>query len=258
MLGEHMKLVTIVKLQWLLTWRSPDQLIGVVVLPLSTIIAGAIIDSNGRADLLYYSLVAISLMTIIQTGFMTAAELMVNDRVSGVLESMIVTTSSYLTILAVRVLIVTAVGMLGCSISWLILVVSFDVILVPYHPWVALITLIATTLATAWASFFLAALICRARSARAVQNSLAAPVFLLAGVLVPVGFLSPWLELPGRVLYVFWAAELLRDSFIASEPRDVVLRLYMLFTTGFMWAILGIVLLRRMLSRLRRDGALHG
>jgi ABC-2 type transport system permease protein len=251
-----MKVLSIAKFQWLMIWRSPEQLASVLLIPLSTFIAAAIIDHGGRPDLLYYSLVAMSVMTIAQTGFLAASELFVTDRASGTLEAMVATTASYSFVLVVRILIVTASGVLGTLVSYFILKLCFAAQISIYHPVVAVGAIAGVVFGSGGVALLLAALICRARSSRTVQNSVSGPLFLLAGVLAPVGLLSPWLELPGRVIYLSWAADLLRDSLIQGEPKNVIFRMTMLVCTGMICGALGAMALSQMLKRLRRDGAL--
>lgn len=241
-----------------MTWRSPEQLTPVLLVPLSTIFAAAIVESGGRPDLLYYSLAAVSIMSIAQTGFMAASELFVSDRSSGTLEAMVVTTASYPVVLAVRILSVTASGVFGALLSYLILKLYFSAQITIHHPWLAFGSTAGVIFGSGGMALFLAGLICRGRSARAVQNTVSGPLFLIGGVLVPIGLLSPWLELPGKLIYLSWAADLLRDSFLEAEPNHVFLRMLMLASTGMIWAGLGVIMLSRMLNRLRHDGALTG
>jgi ABC-2 type transport system permease protein len=124
-----------------------------------------------------------------------------------------------------------------------------------YHPIVAIIGLVGVVIGTGSIALALTALICRSGSARAVQNAMSGPLFLLAGVLVPVSLLSPWLALAGKCLYLTWAVDLLRDSFVQNEPADVGYRILMMLLTGLLWALGGSILLQQMLNRLRRNGA---
>jgi ABC-2 type transport system permease protein len=252
------KPLTIAKLQWLMTWRNPEQLMPLLLVPLSTFVAAAIIDNGGRPDLLYYCLIAISVMSIAQTGFMAASDLFVSDRSSGTLEAMLVTVANYPAVLVVRILSVTATGAVGGIFSYALLKLVFSARLSIHHPIVAIVTLVGIVVGTSCMALFLSALICYARSARAVQNSMSGPMFLMSGVLVPVGLLAPWLEWPGKLIYLSWAAELLRESFLEAELTNLSFRLIMLLATGIVWALVGGALLSKMLDRLRLDGKLTG
>lgn len=253
-----MHVLTIARIQWLLAWRSPEQLAPVLLIPMSAIIGGAIFDHAGRPELFYYSLVAVTLMSVAQTAVMTASELLVQDRSSGILEAMTTTPAHYPAVLGIRVLTVTATGLAGAALSYVLLRTLFAARFELHHPMLAAFTVGGVVVGSACAALLLAALLVSARSARAVQNSITGPMYLLAGVFVPVGLLSPMLEVPGKLIYLHWAAGLLRDAFRPEAPQDVLVRYTALLGTAAVWGILGSVLLGRLLRNLRRSGTLSG
>lgn len=249
-------LFTIARLQWLMTWRNPEQLLPILLVPLSTFVAASIFVEGGRTDLLPRVFVAFSLMCVAQTALFTASEILVGDRSNGQLETMLVTTASYPVTLGVRVLVVSSAGLVGGLLSYLILFLCYDARPLIRHPLEALGAVVGATYGSGGMALLLAALICRTKSVRAVQNSLSGPLFLLSGVLVPVGLLSPWLEKLSGALYLSWAAHLMRDSLDISPPPDTPFRLFMLVLTGTVLGLGGALLLTAMLKRMRREGAL--
>jgi ABC-2 type transport system permease protein len=59
-----------------------------------------------------------------------------------------------------------------------------------------------------------------------------------------------------RVIYLFWSADLLRDSMRHGNPEFVMPRLFAILVLGLIGGAFGAWLLRRMLNNLRRDGTL--
>ena len=100
------------------------------------------------------------------------------------------------------------------------------------------------------------ALFSLSRSARAMQNTVTYPLYVLSGVLVPASYLPNWLEPVSKVLFLSWAADLLRDSLSAEPVDDFVPRLLVVAALGAGALALGTLLLNRMIDRLRADGRL--
>ena len=78
----------------------------------------------------------------------------------------------------------------------------------------------------------------------------------LGGVLVPVTFLPDWIQPLSRLVFFFWSADLLRDSFLAPEPQNVGFRLGVIVALGVASGWIGTILLRRILDHQRREGTL--
>lgn len=254
-----MRLTAIVRLQWLMTWRSPEQLLPIFLVPLSTFVAAAIIDHAGRPDLLVNVFVAVALMSIIQTGLMTASEILTSDRSSLLLLGLITTPTRYPFLLFLRITVTTSASLAGAVTSYLILYIAFETPIRFEQPAAAALAILLTVLGSACFALLLAALIARARSARAIQNSLSGPVFLLSGALVPVTLLSPWLVWPAMALFPYWAAELLRASVqdvAVVIPTRLVMYTALLVSTGAVWGVAGALLLGTMLERNRQHGSL--
>ena len=101
-----------------------------------------------------------------------------------------------------------------------------------------------------------AVLFCFAQTARTYQNSVMYPVYLLSGMLVPVTVFPDWLEPVSRLVFLYWSANLLRDSMQMAAPEGVLAGLGAIAALGACAAFAGGVLIVRMLSYLRREGRL--
>src|SRR5690606_15001999 len=99
------------------------------------------------------------------------------------LMALVAAPSSFPAVIAGRILAVTAVSMLGFAESWAVAaLVGVRVAIV--HPGVFVGALVVTAFATACSALALAALFVRTRAARAFQNTLTYPFYILGGVMV--------------------------------------------------------------------------
>jgi ABC-2 type transport system permease protein len=233
-----------------------EDLLPLLTTPLVTIIALAIFINSGRQDLAPYAIVAATLMTIGQMGFFAGSELIAKDRNEQVLELLIVTPTPYWVLLIVRILTLTFIGLFGFFASWAIAVIFFGIQIKLYFPGILFLTLLATVIATSATCLITVAVFCLGKTPRTLQNSITGPLYLLGGVLVPVTFLPNWVEPIAQGIFFYWSADLMRNSLQANEPQQVFVGISMILMLGCIGGVLGIVLLRRMFNKLRKDGTL--
>ncbi len=236
--------------------RSIEDLTFLMVMPLQTLVAMAILVEAGRLDLAGYALTASLLFTVGQMGFFVSSEIVSRDRSHQVLELLVATPSPYFILLGTRTLIMTSLGLVGFVESWLIARFVFGVHVVVYHPGILALTLVATALAGGGTAILTAALFSLARTVRTLQNAVNGPFYLLGGVLVPVTFLPAWLQPVSPFIFFYWSANLVRDSLEAPVLHDVAWRLAALLFLGLAAAVGGGLVLVRMLYQLRREGRL--
>lgn len=239
-----------------MTRRNIEDLLPVLSIPLATVITLSILLHSRRPDLAGYALVAVVLMTITQMGFFVGTELIVQDRHNQRLELIVASPASYFVVLGTRVFVLSAIGIAGFAEAWLIAWAVFGIRIPVYHPWLLGATLLLTALAVAATALIFATLCSFGRTPRTVQNAIGGPLFLLGGVLVPVTFLPEFVQPVSRGIFLYWSANLLRDALNAAEPVDVVLRLLAILGLGVLGGAIGIVLLQKLLTHLRREGTL--
>ena len=150
----------------------------------------------------------------------------------------------------------TSLGIVGFFEAWLIARLVFDIRIEIYHPWILVGTLVLTIGAGAATSLITSAWFCFGKTTRTYQNALAGPLYLLAGVLVPVTFLPEFLQPVSRLLFLFWSADLLRDSLQLAAPSHLPLRLGMIAILGLIGGTFGTWLIGRMLEHQRREGTM--
>lgn len=95
---------------------------------------------------------------------------------------------------------------------------------------------------------------CVARSPRIFQNSLSYPFYLLGGILVPITVFPVWIQWISHGVYLYWSADLLRDSVRLSSVENWAGRTSMILLLGLLTFGLASVLLRRTLLRAREEG----
>ena len=228
----------------------------VLLVPFFALIFMAVLVQSGRADLLAYALVGPLLVGIGQMGFYVASEVVSRDRETQTLELEIATPAPLALIVVSRTMLLTSAGIAGFFECWLVARVVFGETIEIYHLDVLILTLIATTFAAASTAVITSALFSLTRSARSMQNTITYPLYVLAGVLVPVSFLPDWLEPLSKVIFLSWSADLLRDALTNAAVNDVALRLAAVLSLGALALVAGTLLLDRMIDHLRQQGRL--
>lgn len=236
--------------------RDIECMLPLLISPLQTLIALAILSASGRLDLASYALCAGLLMTIGQMGLFIGSEVVANDRYNQVLELLVATPTPYTWLLATRTLIIVSTGLIGLVEGWLIARFVFDITLAIPHPGLLIAALAATVLAGTGTSILTSALFSLARTTRTLQNAINGPLYLLGGVLVPVGFLPVWLQPFSPLIFFYWAANLVRAALDPAPPTGAGFQLAMVLGLGAVTAGIGAWVMRIMLDKLRAEGRL--
>lgn len=238
------------------TRRNLGDLQALVLAPLFTLVLMAIVREAGRAELHAHAVIAPALITVVSMSLLVAGEIIDEDRWFGTLEGIVAAPAPLAVVVTGRVLGVTLLSLIGFVESWLVAWLVFGVVVGVPHAGVFAATLLATALATAAMSIFTAALFVLARSARTFQNSLAYPLYVLGGVMVPVALLPDWLRPVARLFYLSWAADLLRDAVTPEPVAAAAPRIAVVLVLGAVSFVAGRVLLRRILDRVRVSGSI--
>jgi ABC-2 type transport system permease protein len=236
--------------------RSFGELIALVTAPLMTLVFLAIIRHGGREDLAPYAVLAPALIVLWGVALMVSGELIAQDRENESLEAMVATPAPFAGVLTGRIAAVTLLSLAGFVESWLAAFLVFGVAVPIPHPGPFIAIVLVTALAMAGTSCVMAAVFVLARSARAFQNSLTYPFYVLGGVMVPIALLPGWFEPISRVVFLSWSSDLLRDALSPAPVPDLLPRLGIVFALGASAYLLGLALVRRSLDRLRRTGTL--
>lgn len=225
-------------------------------MPLVALVALGLLVHSGKTELAHYALVAAVLMTIGQMGNFVASEIVFQERNEQTLELVVGSPAPYYFVLLARVLVLTSLGVIGALEAWLIARLCFELSVPIHHPILALLTLLATSVAAAGTALLTTALFALGSQVRTFQNAINGPLYLLGGVLVPVSFLPAWLQSVSPFVFFYWSANLLRAAFSPDEPQQVARGLGAILLLGVGTGLLGKLVLSRMLGNLRRDGGL--
>jgi len=196
------------------------------------------------------------LMTIGQMSFFDASEILAQDRNHQILELAVACPTAYAWPLIARILVLTSMGVAGFAESWLMARFVFGVRVTIFHPSLFAVTLILTVLSAAATALITTAVFCLTRTTRTYQNAISGPLYLLSGALVPVSLLPAVLRPVSRLIYLFWSADLLRESMQPAHPSSIIARMLAIACLGLAGGVLGSWLLRKMLNNLRREGTL--
>ncbi len=240
-----------IKVQVQQTRRDIEDLLPLLTMPLFTLIFMAILDFLGRKDLSSFAIVAPLLLTIGQMGIFVASEMIVRERAGQTLEMLVASPAPFAVIIISRIGALSVLGLVGFLESWLLATLLFGANITIHHPLLLIAALILTIVAATST-----ALTCFSRSPRTLQNRIAFPLFLISGVLVPVTFLPDWLEPLSRIIFLYWSANLLRDSMQSGAPADVALSLTALAGLAVLAGLLGTLLVNRMVTHLKHEGTL--
>ena len=181
---------------------------------------------------------------------------MTHERDFETLELAVASPASFPAVILSRMMVITSISLIGIAESWLIIRFVFGVSLTIHHPWVFVATMLMTAFASGGTALIPAALFCFAQATRTFQNSILYPVLLVSGVLVPVAVLPDWLEPVSRLVFLYWSANLLRDSMHTATSEGVLWGLAFMAILGAGAAFVGGALIIRMLNYLRQEGRL--
>jgi ABC-2 type transport system permease protein len=236
--------------------HSPDRLMALVTAPLLTLIFLAIMIHAGKRDLAPFAVLAPALLVLWQMALQTSGDTVESERENGSLEALVAAPTPFPAVIGGRIAAVTLVSMIGFVESWLVAALAFGVVVPIPHPWVFVLAILATGYATAGSAVVLAAVFVRTRAARAFQNSLTYPFYILGGVLVPVTYLPDWIEPVTRLVFLSWASDLIRHALMPAQVPALALHLVAIVGLGTVGVVVGNYLIGRALAQVRTTGEL--
>lgn len=236
--------------------RSPDRLMALVTSPMLTLTFLAIMLHAGRHDLAPFAVLAPALLALWQMALLTSGDTITSERENGSLEALVAAPTPVPAVVGGRIVAVTLVSLIGFAESWLAAGLVFGIWVQVFHPLVLVLTVLVTGFATAGSAVMLAALFVASRSARAFQNSLSYPFYVLGGVIVPVSYLPEWLQPLTRIVFMSWSSDLMRGALDPAPMEHVALRIAVVLLLGVAGLVVGGFLMRRALSRVLRTGSI--
>jgi len=139
-------------------------------------------------------------------------------RFRGTLELQVLAPPSYLLVLVPAMLATSALGLysLVATLGWGWLLFGMPLHLA--HPWLFLPAVVCAVIGLGLLGIVMASTFVLWRHANAFSNLLEYPVWLLAGLIVPLSFLPDWARWIAYPLSPYWAAKGVRAAALGGNP----------------------------------------
>lgn len=245
-----------VRLQCQIVASDRGYLNEIIANPFFAVIFLGVIRAARRDDLTSFALVAPILITMWGMALEISGDVVASDRWTGTLEQVIATPTPLTTVVFGRVLAVSMLSAVAMAETWLVARLGFGIDVVIHHPLVLGSGLVVTSVAMTGTAVVMAGAFVLVRTARIFQNTMNYPIYLLAGVLVPISFLPEWMQPVSRAIFLSWSADLLRDALQPAPVADVAPRLAVILALGVAGFVVGRSVLAVVLRRVRALGTL--
>lgn len=237
-----------------LALRTPNYWMVLISTPPQVILFLSVVDAFDRPDLVTNALMAPVLMNMWSTSLWTGGAVMRDDRWLGLLEIHAASPQPYGLVVASRVAAVVMLSLLVIPVTLLTAILTYGVDVEINHPGLLLVTMAATALAVTGTGIIFSSMTILSRAAVTFQAAASYPFLLLGGVFVPLELLPAWAQPFGRLVFLSWASDLIRDSVGDRAVDDVAFRLGVLVLLGAVGFIVGQRLIRVVLHRVRSSG----
>lgn len=244
------------RLQLLLYRSNPDVLIPLLTSPLYMIIFTMIFSDGGRPSLAGYGIIAPFYMSLWWFALVSGGLVIQSDRWQGVLEYQTGTPASFFGLILGRISAITIPSLAAFAETFIFARYALGLHIVVHHWLVFAASFLLTLFAMVGTALLMTSAFAFARNAFTFANTATFPVYLLAGILVPVALLPGWLQPVSKMVFLSWSATLLRGSLYAAPMQSAYLDLLVLTILGCAALLAGFGLLRLILTRLRRSGEL--
>ncbi|MGP9019494.1 ABC transporter permease [Streptomyces sp. BR1] len=234
--------------------RSPIEITFAVLVPLVyATLAVYLFRAAGDPDRLLTASVGAGLMGIWSSVLFGSGGAVQNQRWLGTLETLVVSPTRLPLILLPITLATAVIGTYAMVATvgwgWLLFGVPLDFA----HPVLFLLAVPVCVLALGMMGLLLAATFVLLRNANALANPLDAPVWMLSGMLVPIGSLPGWTRPISWFLPTTWGS---RAVHAATSGGDVLRPMGLALALGAAYALLAVAVLGRVERRARAAATL--
>lgn len=220
------------RLQLRLVWRTPNYWMTQLTAAPNVILFLSVIDAFDRPDLLTHALLAPILWTMWSTALWTGGGVVRDDRWQGRLELHAAAPTGYGLVVAARVAAVVLLSLLVVPITLFTAWVTYRINVEVLHPVLLIVVLVLTTAAITGTGIIFSSLTILSRAAITFQSSASYPLLLLGGVFVPLSLLPDWVQPFGRLVFLSWSSDLIRDGVTQPTVTELPLRLGALVVLG--------------------------
>jgi ABC-2 type transport system permease protein len=200
------------RLQYAESRRQPAHLMALATTPLFTAMFLSITLHAGDRRAAVYAVIAPGLINLWFLSLDLGGESVSRERWQGTLELLFATPASLVAVVFGRVLAVAGLAGLTFLEALLVARIGFGVSLEIRHGGLLAAAVAVTLFAMAGTSTAFAGLLVLSREILLFQNSLTYPFYILGGVLVPLSLLPVWIQPFGRLVFLSWSSDLIRDA----------------------------------------------
>lgn len=245
----------VARYQFVVLRRTPDRLLPLATVPLFTAAFLAITQHAGRPDLAANAVLGAALIGMWSSALYVSGDIIETERAGGTLEGHVAAPGPFAVVILARIGTITAVSFFGLIESVLVAWAFFGLPTTVHHWALFAVTLLCTWAAMASTATIMSGMFVLARSARTFQNSFSYPFYLLSGAVVPIALLPGWLQPVAKIVFLSWAADLLRESLRPEPAPGAPWQLAAVIVLGGMGLVAGLWLISTILRRLRGQGA---
>lgn len=214
----------------------------------------SVVDAFDRPDLTTNALMAPILMTMWATALWTGGSVITGDRWLGLLETHAAAPKPYGLVVFARVSAVVMLSLLVVPITLLTAVLTYGIDVTVLHPVLLAVVFLVTAGAVTATGIIFSSMSILSRAANTFQSSASYPFVLLGGVFVPLELLPEWVQPIGRLVFLSWSSDLIRDAVTAPVVENFLLRLGVIFGLGLIALVAGQRLVRVILDKVRLSG----
>jgi len=242
------------KMQLRLALRTPNYwMVQISTIP-QVIIFFSVIEAFDRPDLLINALLAPILMAMWSTALWTGGSVVRDDRWMGRLELHAAAPVGYGLVVTARVAAVVMLSLLVVPLTLATAWATYGIDIRIAHPVVLVVALLLTAAAITGTGMIFSSMTILSRAATTFQSSASYPFLLLGGVFVPLALLPVWARPFGRLVFLSWGSDLIRDSVTQPVVTALPWRLAAIVVLGAVGFGVAQWLVRVVLYRVRATG----
>lgn len=245
---------TAYRIQLSLVFRTPNFWMVQFITPAQTVLFLSVVDAFDRPDLLAHAIIAPTLITIWYTAVWTGGSVVRNDRWNGALELHAAAPTSYGLVVPARVAAVMSMALTAVPLALGTAALTYGVDIDIRHPWLLIGALVLVVVGTTGFAAILTSMTILSRAANTLQNSASYPFLLLGGVFVPLALLPAWARPLGRLVFLSWGSDLVRDGITEPTVDGVPGRMAALAALSFAGFVVAHRLIRVVMRRVRVTG----
>ena len=252
------------RLVWFVTWFNVRMLLASEFFVLTTFITPLIFATLGfllfhsggetAGQTLLYVALGSGMMGVWSTTLFGCGGAIAWQRWEGTLELLVSAPSRYDYILAGQTFGAVVLGFYGivATLAWGALL--FGMPIQATFPLILPLSIAAAVVALGSLGMLIATSFVLYRHANALSNLLEYPIWLIAGLLVPVTTLPLWVQAIGWLLAPKWGMDAIREAAIGSSPPWLAIG--MCLVLAVVYYVAARLLLRVVLDKARRDASL--